>query len=199
MKYFLLCLVWGSVGLSAAFAQSDSTASQLPISPKAYCEYSLDFERTLHYGVYVNPDGNLYTFRYQPKEMMSRKPVTNAKMTEKNLEEEYNHGRKFIRKIEAEEWRSLMILLAEAAKGQMSEARRGNPSSGPQAEHIYRCFVSNEKDNKYQEVILRVRGYANYENLSSSAKELADWLELLRLEAHPEQKSGLPIQTKVSQ
>jgi hypothetical protein len=212
MKYFLWFVVWGSIILTTAFAQSAPTTSQETIPQRTYCEYS--FERTsqgvTHYGIYVDPDGKFYRFRYQPsqREVKKWQPLTrndaeaiseavaDTNVSEQKLESNYSEGRTFIRQIKPEEWQAKLKLLAEASKGQMSKPQEFLRGAGA---FLYRCFVYNENSKRYQEVKLRISGTWRSDNSSPSAKELADWLELLRLEAHPELKSGLPIQTKFSQ
>jgi hypothetical protein len=189
MKCYLWCLVWGSVGLSTAFAQSASTTSQSPSRQKAYCEYSATEPRGYD-GVYVDPDGNLYTYTYRGNDenMKNLLLKPNAKITDKKLEYYYSNGRKFIRKIKPEEWQAMLNLLVEASKGKMSEPKL--VGFGPNMNVFVRCFVYNEKDSGYREVKLREGVSSVSENLLPSAKELVDWLGSLRKETNPKPKVG---------
>jgi uncharacterized DUF497 family protein len=188
MKCFLWLLISGNVCMGLAFAQSSSTSEQM-IS-KTYCEesftrYSTGFS---HSGIYVNPDGKLYKFHFMNEDRNKWKPLTNSKMTntvtltnltEQKFENEYSHGRIFIRQIPLEEWQAKIKLLTEAVKGQMSEPKPGANGFG---ESLCRCFVFNKKDNKYQEIKLRVRGDWISDNSSPAAKEIAGWLGSITME-----------------
>jgi hypothetical protein len=78
----------------------------------------------------VNPDGNLYSYRYQQNEEGQWRPIKNTKLTEQKLEDYYSHGRKFIRKIQPEEWQAKLKLLAEASNGRMSDPQTGIQGGG---------------------------------------------------------------------
>jgi hypothetical protein len=205
MKYYLWLLIWGIVGMSTAFAQSSPTASQEKAPQKAYCEWSR-YIQSSGGAIYVDPDGKLYRFSYSPgnkshslTDMLSlattpTKALTNTNLTEKDMEGEYSRERSFLRQIPAEEWQSIVKLLPEASKGIMSVPQPGGSGNGS---GMCRCFVLNEKNNKYQEVRLQVTGDWIYGNSSSSAKEIANWMESLI--AAPKPKFGPPFATKVGQ
>jgi hypothetical protein len=98
VKYLLWCLVGGIAGLSAAIAQPASTTSKSPAAQRTYCELSFtDFAGGfVHRGVYINPDGDLNSYSYRPDER-ELQLKENEKITEQQLEDKYNHGRKFVR------------------------------------------------------------------------------------------------------
>jgi hypothetical protein len=193
MKLSLWCLVWGSVSLSTAFAQSASTTSHKRFSPRAYCEVSSYWFGILVQGFYVNPDGNLYSMQNQkgmdPPPLLTGKAQPQQKITEWMLDDYYGPAGKYVRQINPEEWQEKLKLLAEISKGQTPDFGGWSP------EVINRCWVYNEKDKSYQNVVLSAVGgfLTGYVNSSPSTKDLNDWLESLRKEtAPPKPKFGPP-------
>ncbi|MFN7929799.1 MAG: hypothetical protein U0Y68_18010 [Blastocatellia bacterium] len=145
---------------------------------KIYCEQSYtNFAWGYqHHGIYVDSEGNLYSYSYQPKDK-PWSPKQDAAPTAAELEEKYSHGRQFIRKLDAQEWEAKRKLFAAAHDGKLSDRKQSGADMGA---NICRCYVSDEAGQQYKEVTLRVQGDWSYENLAPSAKTLADWLESLR-------------------
>ena len=151
---------------------------------KAYCErsYTNFAWGYQHNGIYVDAEGNLYSYSYQRSDK-PWSPKQGDTPTAEELEDKYSHGRKLIRKIEPQELQAKLKLLAAARNGQLSKRKQSGADMGS---NVCRCYVFDETANRYKDVFLRVQGDWSYENLAPSAKTLADWLE--SLQAKPDKK-----------
>jgi hypothetical protein len=149
---------------------------------KAYCErsYTNFAWGYQHNGIYVDAEGNLYSYNYQRSDKPWSPKQAEAPTTQE-LEDKYSHSRKLLRKIEPQEWQAKLKLLAEASNGKMSERKQRGADMGA---NVCRCYVLDEANNRYKEVELRVQGDWSYENLAPSAKELAAWLKSLQTSSH---------------
>jgi photosystem II stability/assembly factor-like uncharacterized protein len=188
--------------------QAALMASNMPAPQKVYCELSNDRYgmSAAHYGVYVDPDGNIYRYSYsyarkqawQPLQIKIGPRATSEKLTEQKIANYYDqYEKKLIRKIDPEEWQAKHKLLNEASMGQIEGIKGcGGNDIG---EITYQCFIYTDQNSSYQKVQLRRRGDSCYDNSSTSAKELADWLASLRAEAFPQPKSGLPFSNRGGQ
>jgi len=200
MKKFLWCLVLGIFGMSAALVQSASKDSKTPTSPRVYWERSITISGGSHTGIYVDPDGNIFSYAYglfdnwQPLPNLPPSIFPNPKITEQDLKDYYSPRKKFIRQIEPEELQAKLELLAEASKGRIIIYKSG--TSDIQEDVVSRCFIYNEKDQNYKEAKLsEVEMRVSY-NSSPSAIQLVGWLESLYREAYPPKPQfGLPFPT----
>lgn len=169
MRYFSLFVLLLSVSFSAP-AQKAATQP-----PKIYCErsYTNFAWGYQHHGIYVDPQGNLYSYSYQPKDK-PWSPKQEAAPTAAELEEKYSHGRKLVRQLAPQEWQDKRKLVAAASKGKLSERKQSGADMGS---NVCRCYMAEGAG--FKQVELRVQGDWSYENLAPSAKVLATWLEAL--------------------
>ena len=173
--------------MSLIFDYCGSTVVNTPANhnsqptPKIYCErsYTNFAWGYQHNGIYVDAEGNLYNYSYQRSDK-PWSPKQSEVPTAQELEDKYSHGKKLIRKIEPQELQAKFNLLAAARQGQLSKRKQSGADMGS---NVCRCYVFDEANSRYKEVELRVQGDWSYENLAPSAKELADWLEALRVRA----------------
>lgn len=167
MHYIFLILILLGFGSSAATQNTQ----------KIYCERSsTNFAWGYqHHGVYVDPEGNLYSYTYQRSDK-PWSPKQDDAPTAQELEDKYSHGKKLIRKIEPQEWQAKLKLLVAASNGQMSKRKQSGADMGS---NVCRCYVPDATNQRYKPIELRVQGDWSYENLAPSAKALADWLESL--------------------
>lgn len=185
MNYLSLLFILAGAFFNYCHHSAESTPrhNEMPVqgAQKVYCErsYTNFAWGYQHNGIYLDPEGNLYSYSYQRSDK-PWSPKEEAAPTEPELEDKYNHGKKFIRKIEAQEWQAKLNLLTEASKGQMSKRKQSGADMGA---NVCRCYVLDATKKQYKQVELRVQGDWSYENLAPSAKELADWLESLRASA----------------
>ncbi|HEX4948500.1 MAG TPA: hypothetical protein VFZ34_17635 [Blastocatellia bacterium] len=175
MSYIFMLLILLSPSLGTPRRQP------APTPQKAYCERSFtNFAWGYqHKGIYIDPEGNLYSYSYQPKDK-PWSPKQDDAPTAAELEDKYSHGRKLLRKLEPEEWQAKRKLLAAASKGEMSKRKQSGADMGSQ---VCRCYVADATGQQYKQIELRVQGDWSYENLAPSAKMLADWLESLSASA----------------
>lgn len=177
MNYLALILIFVFFDYcgSAVMNTPKSNAPQ-PLN-KAYCErsYTNFAWGYQHNGIYVDAEGNLYSYSYQRTDK-PWDPKQAEAPTAQELEDKYNHNRKLIRKIEPQEWQAKLKLLAEASKGHLSKRKQSGADMGS---NVCQCYVLDEANNRYKQVELRVQGDWSYENLAPSAKALANWLEAL--------------------
>ena len=145
---------------------------------KVYCErsYTNFAWGYQHHGIYVDAEGNLYSYSYQPKEKPWA-PKQGDAPTAEELADKYDHGKKLIRKIEPQEWQASFKLLAAASQGKLSKRKQSGADMGS---NVCRCYVFDEATNRYKDIPLRVQGDWSYENLAPSAKTLVDWLDSLQ-------------------
>jgi photosystem II stability/assembly factor-like uncharacterized protein len=197
----------GVPGVAGVYKSTDGgntwTAAKLTASAtshkrisRAYCEASIKSSGMGYSqlnGIYLNPDGNLYSYAYQSGDkinplgglMGSAPPIT-----DQQLEDFYSSRRKHIRQINPEEWQAKLKLLSEINQEPMPG---NNASVDSPGDLVCRCYVyNNEGDKNWQEVKLRqYAGVMSADNKSPGAIELADWLSALRTEAFPSPKPGM--------
>ncbi len=170
---------------NAVVSTANQTTSPTLNTNKVYCERSsTNFAWGYqHNGIYVDAEGNLYSYSYQPKDR-PWSPKQGDAPTAEELADKYNHGKKLIRKIEPQEWQAKLKLLASASQGKLSKRKQSGADMGS---NVCRCYVFDEMSNRFNEVALRVQGDWSYENLAPSAKALADWLEGLGVSSEKKQ------------
>ncbi len=179
MNCLSLILILASVFFDYCGSAANTPSNAPPLNTnKVYCEQSYtNFAWGYqHHGIYVDTEGNLYSYSYQPKDKPWSPKQDNAP-TAQELEDKYSHGKKLIRKIEPQEFQAKLKLLASASQGQMSKRKQSGADMGS---NVCRCYVSDAAGQSYKQIELRVQGDWSYENLAPSAKALADWLESLR-------------------
>ena len=182
MNYLSMILIFISVVFdycgSAVINSPSQKESPTLNTQKVYCErsYTNFAWGYQHNGVYIDAEGNLYSYKYQPKEK-PWSPKQGDTPTAEELEDKYSHGRKLLQKIEPQEWQAKLKLLTSASQGPMSKRKQSGADMGS---NVCRCYVFDEATSRYKDVPLRVQGDWSYENLAPSAKALADWLESLR-------------------
>lgn len=149
-----------------------------PSAPQIFCERSFtNFAwGYVHQGIYVDHAGQLYSYEYQRGDR-PWSPKQDDAPTRQELEEKYNHGRKLIRQLDAQEVQEKFSLVVPASKGQLSKrVQRG----ADQGATVCRCYLPAANADHYRVVELRVTGDWSYENLAPEAKRLIRWLESLR-------------------
>lgn len=182
MNYLSMILIFMSVIFdycgNAVINTPNQNASQTLNTQKVYCEQSyINFAWGYqHKGIYIDAEGNLYSFSYRRSDKPWSPKQADAPTAEE-LEDKYSHGRKLIRKIEPQELQAKLKLLAAARNGQLSKRKQSGADMGS---NVCRFYVFDEASSRYKEITLRVQGDWSYENLAPSAKLLADWLESLR-------------------
>jgi hypothetical protein len=167
---------------ASAFAAPDpppggpaqSPASQTT-GQRIYCErsYSNFAKGFRHYGIYVDPSGDVYSYEYQSGDKVWLPKQPHAP-TEQELEEKYGHGRRLVRKVDPRELREKYRLVEPASRGRPSKGVQGGYDMG---ETVSRCYLLDAATGRYREVELKVAGDWSYENLSPSARALTKWLE----------------------
>ena len=96
--------------------------SQQPGETKVYFEnsYTNFAEGYQHSGIYVDPQGNVYSYGYQSADTPWSPKQTDSP-SEQEIEEKYSQGRKLIRKIVAQELLEKQGLVQPASTGQFSK------------------------------------------------------------------------------
>ncbi len=189
MNYLSMILILLSVFFNCSSKAMINTSNQ-NTSPalntqKVYCErsytnFAWGYQNN---GIYVDAEGNLYSYSYQRSDK-PWSPKQGEAPTAEELEDKYSHGKKLIRKIEPQEWQAKLKLLASASQGKLSKRKQSGADMGS---NVCRCYMFDEAKSRFKEVELRVQGDWSYENLAPSAKDLADWLEALRVSAEKKQ------------
>lgn len=175
MSYIFLLLILLSPGISTPRRQPTPTPQKV-YCERSYTNFAWGYQ---HKGIYLDPQGNLYSYSYQPKDK-PWSPKQDDAPTATELEDKYSHGRKLIRKLDSQEWQAKIRLLTAASNGQMSKRKQSGADMGS---NVCRCYVVDAAGQKFKQVELRVQGDWSYENLAPSAKMLADWLESLSASA----------------
>jgi hypothetical protein len=175
----ILCLGVSFCTSGAADSQTDESQRSLPEpsnTPKIFCErsYTNFAWGYQHRGVYVDPQGNVYSYAYAAGDK-PWSPRTDSP-AEQELEEKYSHGRKFVKKIAPQELVNKYRLVELASTGQYSKRVQQGADRGA---YVSRCYVFDTATDRYKEVELKVEGDWSYENLAPSAKQLTTWLESL--------------------
>lgn len=151
-------------------ASAEKLGKQKFLFETSYTNFAWGYQ---HRGTYIDNQGNVYEFAYKPgdKHWQPQQPDS---LTERELEEQYSHGRKLIRTIERKELLEKYRLIEKAAKGEFSKRVSRGADMGA---YVSSCYLYDEHTGRYRRVELRVTGDWSYENLSPAAGELADWLE----------------------
>ena len=181
MILLLLGVFFDSGGNAVVNTPNQNTSPTLN-TQKVYCErsYTNFAWGYQHHGIYVDAEGNLYSYSYQPKDK-PWSPKQSDAPTAEELADKYSHGKKLVRKIESQEWQAKLKLVAAASQGKLSKRKQSGADMGS---NVCRCYVFDEANSRFKEVELRVQGDWSYENLAPSAKALADWLEALHANAN---------------
>jgi hypothetical protein len=153
---------------TAAVAQTPQSFSPGILCERTYVNYAWGFQ---HHGVVVDQEGHLYSYvRKAPW-----KPRRADAPTREELEEKYSR-RESLRTLPALELGAKLGLVEAAARGEFSAPRDTGRDMGA---HACRCYMPVSDEGKYREVTLSVTGDWSYNNLSSAAHELTQWLESL--------------------
>jgi hypothetical protein len=97
-------------------------------------------------------------------------------ITEEELTEKYNHGRTWVASLSTSVLLEKYELIGPASMGGFSTRKQTGADMGGYGSI---CYVFDEMTETYHGVTLRQGGDWSYENTSSEARTLADWLESL--------------------
>ncbi len=147
-------------------------ASQQIICEKRYINFA--FGR-VHRGIYIDREGNIYSYAYQRGDKAWRQS-SDYTYTEEELLEKYDHEKKLIATVKQKEVNAKRELILKASTGAYSERIRRGADQGTYAST---CYLYDAATGKYRGITLRKSGDENYENLSEEAKTLSAWLDTL--------------------
>jgi hypothetical protein len=172
-------MFWTSAAPDAETHQPQSPLPKPSMKHRIFCEksYTNFAWGYQHRGVYVDPQGNLYSYASAAGDK-PWSPETGSP-TEQELERKYSRGRKLIRKIDPQELLEKYRLVEPATKGQFSKRVQEGADRG---EIVSQCYSFDAATGRYKEVEFKVEGDWSYENVAPSAKALAQWLESLKAE-----------------
>ena len=129
----------------------------------------------VHRGLYVDREGNVYSYAYQRRDQPWRSGKDGT-YTAEELLEKYNHNKKLIAKVNLKEIAAKRELILKASTGAYSERIRRGADQGTYAST---CYLYDAATGKHKGITLKKSGDENYENLSEEAKTLSAWLDSL--------------------
>ena len=127
-------------------------------------------------GFHIDNQGKIYKFEYQ-RDDKHWAPVNPKEITERELEEKYNHGKKLLGEIAPQELLEKFTLIETAKYGKQSSAKQTASDAGAL---VLACFDFDEVKGSYRVIELAVEGDRTYGNRSPAAKELSEWLTSLK-------------------
>ncbi len=159
-------------GSGKAQNKSERHSAQQFICEREYINFAFGRVRR---GIYVDREGNVYSYAYKRGDPMW--PLSkDGTYTEEELLEKYSHDKNLIATVKQREVNTKRKLILKASEGAYSERIRRGADQGTYAST---CYLYDAATVKYREVTLRTTGDQRYENLSEEAKTLLAWLDSL--------------------
>jgi hypothetical protein len=159
-------------GSAKAQDKSERSGEQQIICERTYINFA--FGR-VHRGIYVDREGNVYSYAYQRRDQPWRSGKDGT-YTEEELLEKYDHDKKLIANVNLKEVAAKRELTLKASTGAYSKRIRRGADQGT---YTSTCYLHDAATAKYRGITLKKSGDENYENLSEEAKTLSAWLDSL--------------------
>lgn len=133
-------------------------------------------------GIYVDEDGAVWSYDWNPDFAL---PPTAAwdgfddpsAIRPDELEELFAPSRKLLRHVDKNELAEMELMIAEAAKGTISQPVSIGADAGS---HTHVAYLYNSTTGTYREVLLQQRGDFRQDNDSQAAEMLVTWLDSIR-------------------
>jgi len=126
-----------------------------------------------HQGMYVDNEGNIYTYRW-PMGEGARWTHDGNLYTEAELTAHYAPGSASAGIIARDSLKMMIGLMESASRGTFSDTTQTAADAGATHTSLY---LYDARSKTYRQIALRLRGDNSFDNRSSSARQLADILE----------------------
>ncbi len=125
-----------------------------------------------HYGFFIDSSGNVFEYRYSSNDTpwagIKRKSVS-----EQQLEQKFSHNMQWRYRLEKEKVYAHSKLIPFTLNAQYSDTTYPLVDAGQKS---YLCYYQNAQNGDYQIIKLAVNGDMSYNNQSTAAQILVQWL-----------------------
>ncbi|NOX87789.1 MAG: hypothetical protein GXO77_02105 [Calditrichaeota bacterium] len=135
-----------------------------------YVNYAWGYQQR---GIYIDDSGNVYSYKFDSGDK-PQTPKSPPYYSGEELSEKYEHNKTFCRQLSKKLFEEKTKLIPLTMKAAYSDTTFPMADAGILA---YKCYYFDKSNDRYLEIILKVKGDMSYKNLSPEAELLVEWLE----------------------